>query len=113
VYATTTTGLIRAPRHQVYAALLDPDAVARWRVPDAMTAEVHEWDPRVGGRFRVSLTYDGDEAGKTGGHTDTYVATSPGSSMRACRTRSGPRTTRPAAGWRWPSWRRTWRGLLD
>jgi uncharacterized protein YndB with AHSA1/START domain len=47
--------------------------VARWRVPDGMTAEVHEWEPRAGGRFRVSLTYDGDEAGKSGGHTDTYA----------------------------------------
>jgi len=73
VYATTTTGLVRAPRQQVYAALLDPDAVARWRVPDGMTAEVHVWEPRAGGRFRVSLTYDGDEAGKSGAHTDTYA----------------------------------------
>ena len=72
MYATTTTGLVRAPRTKVYAALLDPDAVARWRVPDGMTAEVHEWDAREGGRFRVSLTYDGDEAGKSGAHTDTY-----------------------------------------
>jgi uncharacterized protein YndB with AHSA1/START domain len=73
VYATTTTGLVRAPRAQVYAALLDPAAVQRWRVPDGMTAEVHEWEPREGGRFRVSLTYDGDGAGKSGAHTDTYA----------------------------------------
>ena len=73
MYATTTTGLIRAPRSEVYAALLDPDAVQRWRVPDGMTAEVHEWEAREGGRFRVSLTYRGDEAGKSGAHTDTYA----------------------------------------
>jgi len=76
VYATTITGLVRAPRARVYAALLDPDAVARWRVPDNMTAEVHEWEAREGGRFRVSLTYldpSDDEAGKSGAHTDTYA----------------------------------------
>ena len=73
MYATTTTGLVRAPRARVYAALLDPDAVARWRVPDGMTAEVDEWEATEGGRFRVSLTYDGDEAGKSGAHTDTYA----------------------------------------
>jgi len=74
VYATTTSGLVRAPRAEVYAALLDRDAVARWRVPDGMKAEVHEWEPHEGGRFRVSLTYDDDEAaGKSGGHRDTYA----------------------------------------
>jgi uncharacterized protein YkwD len=73
VYATTTTGLVRAPRSEVYAALLDPHAVQAWRVPDGMTAEVHEWEAREGGRFRVSLTYRGAEAGKSGGHTDTYA----------------------------------------
>ncbi len=73
MYATTVTGLVRAPRATVYRALLDPVAVARWRAPDGMTAEVHEFDPREGGRFRVSLTYQGDEAGKSRGHTDTYA----------------------------------------
>jgi succinyl-diaminopimelate desuccinylase len=73
VYATTVTGLVRAPRTDVYRALVDPRAVARWRVPDGMTAEVREWEPREGGRFRVSLTYLGDEAGKSGGRTDTYA----------------------------------------
>jgi uncharacterized protein YndB with AHSA1/START domain len=73
VYATTTSGLVRAPRSAVYAALLDPEAVARWRVPDGMSAQVHEWEPREGGRFRVSLTYDdAAAAGKSSGSSDTY-----------------------------------------
>ncbi|GAB2656630.1 hypothetical protein GCM10027068_40680 [Prescottella soli] len=38
-----------------------------------MTAEVHEFDARVGGRFRISLTYDSpDRTGKSSAHTDTY-----------------------------------------
>lgn len=42
-------------------------------VPDGMTSRVHEFDARVGGRFRISLTYDlPAEAGKTSPHTDTF-----------------------------------------
>ena len=37
---------IKAPRAVVYEALLDPTAVAAWRVPDGMTGHVHELDAR-------------------------------------------------------------------
>ncbi|MBO0763711.1 MAG: SRPBCC domain-containing protein [Hyphomicrobiaceae bacterium] len=64
---------LKAPRPAVYRALLDARAVAAWRVPDGMTCHVHEFNPREGGRFRVSLTYDKPtEAGKTSANTDTY-----------------------------------------
>ena len=57
----------------VYRALLDPEAVQRWMVPDGMTSEVHEFDARDGGRFRISLTYDEATAtGKTTSQTDTF-----------------------------------------
>ena len=65
--------MINAPRERVYAALLDPVAVARWRVPAGMTCHVHEFDVREGGAVRISLTYEArDRAGKTSGRTDTY-----------------------------------------
>jgi uncharacterized protein YndB with AHSA1/START domain len=74
VYATRASGLVRAPRSAVYAALLDPDAVARWRVPDDMTAQVHSWSAVEGGAFRVSLSYaDAARSGKTAGNVDTYA----------------------------------------
>ena len=64
---------IKASRAAVYAALVDGEALPRWKVPSAMTCEVHEFDGREGGSFRVSLTYDApDRAGKTTGQTDTY-----------------------------------------
>ena len=64
---------VRAPRAAVYRLLLDPHAIARWKVPDGMTAEVHAWEAREGGTLRVSLTYDAPDAtGKTSAHTDTY-----------------------------------------
>ncbi|SEN35679.1 Uncharacterized conserved protein YndB, AHSA1/START domain [Actinacidiphila rubida] len=65
-----------APPSRVYRALLDPEAVAAWRVPDGMTCRVHAFEARVGGAFRVSLTYDApDAAGKSAGRTDTYHGT--------------------------------------
>jgi len=71
--STRHTRHIKAPRARVYDALLDPAAVARWRVPSGMTSEVHEFDAREGGALRVSLTYDApDRSGKTVGRTDTY-----------------------------------------
>jgi uncharacterized protein YndB with AHSA1/START domain len=57
----------------VYRALLDACAVETWMVPTGMTSQVHEFDARAGGSFRISLTYDEPTgAGKTTLHTDTY-----------------------------------------
>ncbi|MEU3851076.1 SRPBCC domain-containing protein [Streptomyces sp. NPDC029554] len=73
MYTTRVSGHVEAPRAAVYRALISGEAIARWRVPDGMTAEVHEFDAREGGRFRVSLTYEApDAAGKSAAHTDTY-----------------------------------------
>ena len=70
---TRVTRHIRAPRENVYRTLLDPDAVARWKVPEGMACRVHAFDPREGGAFRISLTYDAPTGtGKTTAHTDTY-----------------------------------------
>lgn len=70
---TELTRLIRAPRAAVYRALLDPDDVRRWMVPEGMTSEVHAFDARHGGAFRISLTYTvPTSTGKTSAHTDTY-----------------------------------------
>jgi len=64
---------INAPRTAVYRALLDPRAVAMWKVPAGMTSHVHEFDACDGGSFRISLTYDApDRIGKTSARTDTY-----------------------------------------
>jgi uncharacterized protein YndB with AHSA1/START domain len=73
VAVTRATRDIRAPRSLVYRALLDAEAVQQWMVPDAMTSEVHSFDARVGGTFRISLTYDmSTTAGKTSPQTDTF-----------------------------------------
>jgi uncharacterized protein YndB with AHSA1/START domain len=64
---------VNAPRASVYRALLDARAVATWKVPTGMTCQVHVFDAREGGSFRISLTYDEPtRTGKTTAHTDTY-----------------------------------------
>jgi len=64
---------IRAPRETVYGLLIDGEAVATWMVPDDMTGEVHEFDAREGGAFRITLTYDDPDAvGKIAGAMDSY-----------------------------------------
>lgn len=64
---------VSAPRSAVYRALLDPDAVAVWMVPDDMTSHIHEFEAREGGRFRITLSYDAPTgAGKSTPQSDTY-----------------------------------------
>jgi uncharacterized protein YndB with AHSA1/START domain len=68
--------VIRAPRERVYRALLDAGAVQRWMVADGTTSQVHEFDARPGGTFRISLTYDTETGtGKTSEQTDTFHGT--------------------------------------
>ena len=70
---TLVSRIIHAPRSVVYAALLDPEAITRWRSPDDMECFVHDFDACEGGEYRISLTYrDPDRAGKSMGRTDTY-----------------------------------------
>jgi uncharacterized protein YndB with AHSA1/START domain len=70
---TRVQRLVAAEPAAVYRALTDPVAVQVWMVPDDMTSEVHEFDAREGGNFRISLTYDDqDAAGKTTANTDTF-----------------------------------------
>jgi uncharacterized protein YndB with AHSA1/START domain len=73
--STNVSKIIRAPRHAVYKACLDPGALAKWRVPDNMTARVHAFEAREGGVYRMSLSYRNPQqspGGKTSEDTDTF-----------------------------------------
>jgi uncharacterized protein YndB with AHSA1/START domain len=64
---------INAPRAVVYRTILDARAVATWMVPNGMTSQVHTFDARDGGSFRISLTYDEPTGtGKTTARNDTF-----------------------------------------
>lgn len=65
--------LIKAPPEAIYRAMLDPEAIAVWRPPDGMKAQVHVFEPRVGGTFRMSFIYlDRAMSGKTSGNADVF-----------------------------------------
>ena len=72
----TTTKLTQhfdAPASVIYRALVDPDAVSAWMFPDGMSIHIHHFEPHVGGRFRISLTYEGEfGVGKSSARMDTY-----------------------------------------
>jgi uncharacterized protein YndB with AHSA1/START domain len=73
VNSTRISSHINAPREIVYRALLDAEAIAKWKAPVGMTCHVHAFDASEGGTFRISLTYEAPTAaGKTTAHTDTY-----------------------------------------
>jgi uncharacterized protein YndB with AHSA1/START domain len=58
---------VSATPEEVYAALVDADALAAWLPPDGMTGEIADADLRVGGGFTMTLRYD--EAPEGGGKT--------------------------------------------
>jgi uncharacterized protein YndB with AHSA1/START domain len=72
---TVVSQFVKAPRAEVYRACLDPARIVRWRVPDNMTAEIHAFDARAGGRYRMTLTYRNSArpAGKTTGDADSFT----------------------------------------
>jgi uncharacterized protein YndB with AHSA1/START domain len=73
VTTTEVSRHIRAPRAEVYRALLDPALVQQWMVPEGMTSEVHSFVAEEGGGYRISLTYDEPTGtGKSTAHTDTF-----------------------------------------
>jgi uncharacterized protein YndB with AHSA1/START domain len=56
---------IAAPVDRVWAALVDPDALAAWLPPTGMTGRFERFDARPGGSYRMVLTY-GDASGSPG-----------------------------------------------
>lgn len=71
---TQVSQIVHAPRDAVYRAFVDAGALAAWLPPEGMRGQVHAFDPREGGAFRLSLTYiepDESTRGKTSDATDT------------------------------------------
>lgn len=68
----SATRFIAASADVIYRAFVDPAAWPQWLPPDGMTGEIYEFDARVGGVYRMALTYRGDHpnAGKTFDDTD-------------------------------------------
>lgn len=70
---TRTSRVIRARREELYEAFIDPAALVAWLPPAEMTGDIHEFDARVGGGYRMSLFYPPNECifrGKTSDKED-------------------------------------------
>jgi uncharacterized protein YndB with AHSA1/START domain len=66
---------VAASRSAIFSALTDGHAIAEWRSPEGMQGEIHEFDPRPGGRIRMTLHYlDHNHmvAGKTSEQSDSF-----------------------------------------
>lgn len=48
--------VLRAKAERVYRAFLDADAMAKWLPPNGFTGKVHQFDPKVGGGYKMSFT---------------------------------------------------------
>ncbi|KUI30671.1 hypothetical protein AU196_14250 [Mycobacterium sp. IS-1742] len=68
--------VIEAPPAQVFAALIDPDALVEWLPPQGMTGEFDHFDARPGGSYRMRLRYleAPAEGGKSDAETDVVEA---------------------------------------
>jgi uncharacterized protein YndB with AHSA1/START domain len=68
-----TSRVVKARPEQVYEAFMNPAALVAWLPPAEMTGEIHEFDARVGGGYRMSLFYPPEESpprGKTSARED-------------------------------------------
>ncbi len=65
---------IDAPPATIYRAFIDPEALVSWLPPAGMTGHIKLFEPRPGGRYRMTLTYDAPDhstSGKSSEHADT------------------------------------------
>jgi uncharacterized protein YndB with AHSA1/START domain len=72
---------------RVYAALVDPEALAAWLPPEGMTARFEHFDARAGGSYRLVLTYHDAHIGHGKATADSdvvearFVSLVPGASV--------------------------------
>lgn len=64
--------MIKASPQTIYQAFLNPEALVSWLPPKGMSGHIDLFDPREGGTYRVTLTYEMDNStpGKTSENTD-------------------------------------------
>jgi uncharacterized protein YndB with AHSA1/START domain len=65
---------IEASPDAIYRAFLDREALLAWLPPRGMTARIDRFDARVGGGYRMVLTYTGEGTGKASEKEDIVDA---------------------------------------
>ncbi len=72
--------VIKTSPDKVYRAFLDPDAQCKWVPPYGFTAKMHEFEPKVGGKFKMSFTnFTTQDSHSFGG---SFVELEPGKRIR-------------------------------
>jgi uncharacterized protein YndB with AHSA1/START domain len=51
----TMTRTLSAPRSAVWSALTDPEQLAKWWGPKGFTSPMVDFDPQVGGSYRIAM----------------------------------------------------------
>ena len=72
--------VLRAPPEKVYRAFLEAEALAKWLPPHGFTCQIHQFDARVGGTFRMSFHNFGSGNGHSFG--GEYLELVPGQLIR-------------------------------
>ena len=72
--------VLRATPERIYRAFLDADAMPKWLPPNGFTGKVHQLDPKVGGRHKMSFT--NFSTGKTHSFGGTYLELVPHERIR-------------------------------
>ncbi|AOJ04065.1 MULTISPECIES: SRPBCC family protein [Burkholderia] len=68
----TASRLIQASPRAIYDAFVKREAVSAWLPPQGATMEVQTFEPRIGGRFQMTLTF-ATALGKSTVNTDVVV----------------------------------------
>jgi uncharacterized protein YndB with AHSA1/START domain len=64
--------VIHATPDKIYRAHMDPQSLASWLPPEGMSCRVEQFEPRVGGIYRMVLTYEQPTTlGKTTENSDS------------------------------------------
>ena len=65
--------VIAAPPEEVYAALVDPEALVAWLPPEGMSARFDRFEARPGGSYRLVLTFNNAGSGRGKATADSDV----------------------------------------
>jgi hypothetical protein len=60
----TASRHIKSAAQAIYDAFLNREAVSKWLLPQGATGDIDVFEPRAGGRFRITLTFE-SAAGKS------------------------------------------------
>jgi uncharacterized protein YndB with AHSA1/START domain len=76
--------VLRCPPERIYRAFTTPEAMVKWLPPHGFAGQVHEMEPKEGGRWRMSFIHFG--SGHKHSFGGRYLETQPGARLRYTAT---------------------------